>query len=455
MIFLSRGLSASLQFLSILITLFGCLTLVSAQCVGPLGQGESTAWPKNATVAVNISPTFTTSPDPDQRAALRTAFTNWSNVVNSGVTFTFTYNSSPQYGDANTMQVSPVTPTCPNGGTCQASTSGQSLNGRRMWALVTISPNVTNLTALTQAMSHELGHTFGLADCGSCADGTSAMTLAGSLNDTTKGRPDPSACDKTGAYPYYNTTTVASNTPGGCNGLLDYETYPSSGCASGFVATGDICQRSTAFQNQCFRNSEYDDVSCACTGSCQGGSCSPVVVDVLGDGFLLTNAANGVNFDLDGDGIPERRSWTAANADEAWLVLDRNGDGTIDNGKEMFGNASPQLPLEPGEEMNGFRALALYGGFGYGGNGDNEITDQDAIFSQLKLWQDKNHNGVSEDCEMFTLPELGVAKIDLDYRSSNRTDRYGNQFRFKSKVEGPNSAQLGRWAWDVYLLQGN
>ena len=120
----------------------------------------------------------------------------------------------------------------------------------------------------------------------------------------------------------------------------------------------------------------------------------------------------------------------------------------------MFGNTTPQLPPTGGEQMNGFRALALYDGFGYGGNGDGEITEQDAIFRYLKLWQDKNHNGVSESCELFTLQQLGIAKIDLDYRLSNRVDQYGNQFRFRSKVRDMYDAQIGRWAWDVYLLEG-
>src|SRR5262245_52079553 len=102
--------------------------------------------------------------------------------------------------------------------------------------------------------------------------------------------------------------------------------------------------------------------------------------------------------------------------------------------------------------MNGFRALALYDSFAYGGNGDGQIDSRDAIFSKLKLWQDKNHNGVSETCELFPLPQLGVASIDLNYRNSGRVDKYGNQFRFRSKVTGSDGSQLGRWAWDVYLL---
>lgn len=143
------------------------------------------------------------------------------------------------------------------------------------------------------------------------------------------------------------------------------------------------------------------------------GGCSPIVIDILGNGFDTTNAANGVDFDLDNDGIPERYSWTSTGSDDAWLALDRNGDGSIDRGRELFGNVTPQ-PLPPdGEEMHGFRALVIYDEPGYGGNGDGKITRHDMIFDRLKLWQDTNHNGVSESCEMFTLPELGLRNSTL------------------------------------------
>jgi hypothetical protein len=58
----------------------------------------------------------------------------------------------------------------------------------------------------------------------------------------------------------------------------------------------------------------------------------------------------------------------------------------------------------------------------------------------------------SESCEMKTLPEVGLRKIDLDYRSSRRTDEFGNEFRYKAKVRDAQDAQLGRWAWDVFLV---
>ena len=176
---------------------------------------------------------------------------------------------------------------------------------------------------------------------------------------------------------------------------------------------------------------------------------SPILIDVDGSGFQMTDAVNGVLYDF--YGIQQRRqiSWTAQGSTNAWLVLDRNGNGVVDSAKEMFGNITPQ---PRSTDANGFLALAEYDKAANGGNTDGVINHSDAIFFWLRLWQDKNHNGVSEQSELHSLPDLNVESISLDFRESKRVDQYGNQFRYRAKVKDGKGVQLGRWAWDVFLV---
>jgi len=163
-----------------------------------------------------------------------------------------------------------------------------------------------------------------------------------------------------------------------------------------------------------------------------------VLVDVGGHGFALTDAANGVTFDIAGSGDPVRLGWTAPGANKAFLALP-GADGLVHNGTQLFGNFTSQ---PKSATPNGFAALAVYDQPANGGNGDGVIDAKDAVFSSLRLWIDANHDGISQPEELHTLPSLGVNSISLNYKQDDRTDQYGNVFRYHAQVNPGDATRL-------------
>ena len=196
----------------------------------------------------------------------------------------------------------------------------------------------------------------------------------------------------------------------------------------------------------CSSDDQYcDGETCVTDGYCT--VLDPIIVDLTGKGYQLTTAANGVSFDFFGYGKPVLMSWTPANWNGGFLALDRNGNGKIDNGSELFSNVSPQ-PAGRGTG-NGFLALAVYDQPANGGNNNGWIDPGDSIYSKLLVWVDKNHDGISQPDELLTLKQAGIESISLNYSSSQWTDAYGNTFRYRSQLTAniPND----QWVYDVLL----
>ena len=184
---------------------------------------------------------------------------------------------------------------------------------------------------------------------------------------------------------------------------------------------------------------------------------SPIIIDTEGEGFHLTSAGAGVTFDISGNGHPLQMGWTDPHFHNAFLALP-GPDGLVHNGRDLFGDFTPQ---PPSDHPNGFLALAQYDKPESGGNGDGIIDERDQVFSQLRLWIDENHDGICQPNELHRLPELGVYSLALSYTESPRTDQFGNNFRYKSRVnpgerrdsrdEKP-TGDPGRRTYDVFFV---
>jgi hypothetical protein len=167
---------------------------------------------------------------------------------------------------------------------------------------------------------------------------------------------------------------------------------------------------------------------------------SPLVLSTRGD-YRLTSARDGVQFDIDGDGSREQVAWTARDSDLAFVALDRNGNGRIDSGAELFGDST--LLANGQTAANGFIALAELDA-----NSDGSVDAADPLWTQLLLWTDANHDGISTMAETQSVTSSRVTAIATAYEPSGRQDRHGNEFRYKRTF-----LRDGAWhkCYDVFL----
>lgn len=178
---------------------------------------------------------------------------------------------------------------------------------------------------------------------------------------------------------------------------------------------------------------------------------SPILISMRSNTaqYHLTSPGDGVRFDIDGDGVQEQISWTAADSSVAFLAMDRNGNGSIDSGAELFGNYTRKR--DGTRARHGFDALA---DLEDPTQPDGAITPSDLAYSKLLLWIDSNHDGLSSSSELLTLAEAGLVRIDTSYVTRRRRDKHGNRYRYEGSAMIIDNDQLrSRRVFDVFFVR--
>ncbi len=151
------------------------------------------------------------------------------------------------------------------------------------------------------------------------------------------------------------------------------------------------------------------------------GMASPIILDLDGDGIeTLAEGEAGIHFDHDANGFAERTGWVSP--DDGLLVIDLDGNGSIDSGRELFGTQS--LLPNGSKATNGFEALKVLDG-----NRDGRLDATDPAWQDLRLWRDFDSNGKVNPDELLPLEAAGVEDLLLAYTSSQLIDEQGNQHR--------------------------
>ncbi|MDP1573224.1 MAG: calcium-binding protein, partial [Pseudomonadota bacterium] len=170
---------------------------------------------------------------------------------------------------------------------------------------------------------------------------------------------------------------------------------------------------------------------------------SPIILDLDGDGVETTAATAGAYFDHAGDGFAERSGWVGGG--DGLLVWDRNGNGAIDDGGELFGSETRLTagPNAGSKAANGFAALKELDG-----NGDGRVDALDAAFADLRVWKDADGDGLSQAGELFTLSEAGVQSLATAYTQSSTVDAHGNahkQIGSYTRTDGSQAVATDVW----------
>ena len=148
----------------------------------------------------------------------------------------------------------------------------------------------------------------------------------------------------------------------------------------------------------------------------------PLVLDLDGDGIETLGQQAVTYFDHDANGFAELTGWVSG--DDGFLALDRDGDGRINDGRELFGDSA--VLASGALAANGLQALAEWDLAANGGNADDVIDASDNVWSNLRVWRDLDGDGFSDAGELFTLGDLGINAISLGFTDTGLGDGLGN-----------------------------
>jgi len=249
--------------------------------------------------------------------------------------------------------------------------------------------------------------------------------------------------------PYTEHTAMCCDYPCVGDGFVVEDWDVGAGCVVAPVASdsdsGTICN-SGSWDYQCpertgpgDQDPNYDDSGPDPDDAKQQ---SPIVLP-LGDGsYHLTSVSAGVRFDIRGDGLAVRTAWTRQGSSTAFMALDRNANGIIDSGTELFGN---NTRLVSGERAaNGFVGLAELDS-----NLDEVIDLHDVAWKALLLWTDRNHDGRSTPDELQPVDGSVVTALETAHKFVGRRDRWGNTFRYMAHFRSAEGARAA--CYDVFF----
>jgi hypothetical protein len=260
-----------------------------------------------------------------------------------------------------------------------------------------------------------------------------------------RAQPVQTTCNASGTSGEWSQGPVASNDA--CIELIVcYSQACCSGCPCGISTSSIGYDPNTGLCS--------GTCSCACGGGGSGGgeegggdpyeAPSPIVVHLEAGRPKFSDAEHGVLWDFEGQGRAVRAGWPLDPASTGWLALDRNGNGRIDNGTELFGNHTPLL--SGATASHGYQALAEYDL-----NHDGWIDRADPIYDQLVFWRDLNRDGRSSPAEMTGLKAVGIRRISVEAKQTDQLDRWGNQFRYRAPIVVGDEPEV-RFSWDVFVV---